>query len=310
MGGYIAQRNFRGYARTTLRFLKHLLRRRIPRDGEAVPLFDERIGSFLSDNNRGRRVQICLGERRFTTKRSGTNGHFKGVVRMSAAEMDELVEGQTSGGRSCSFSTHAGDGDPRIFAGRIHLLPSTGLSVISDIDDTIKITEVLSKRTMLRNTFLRQFAGVPEMAALYRRWRDQRGATFHYVSASPWQLYSYLADFLKSQDFPDGTFHLRDFRIMPGDIHRTLRPSRRIKLAHARGILRQFPRRTFILIGDSGESDIRIYAKLLKQFPRQIEKILIRNVTPGKPLAPRQIKAMTHVPAGKMQLFTDPSEIV
>ena len=37
------------------------------------------------------------------------------------------------------------------------LIGPTGLTVISDIDDTIKVTQVTNRKTMLRRTFLERF---------------------------------------------------------------------------------------------------------------------------------------------------------
>mgnify|MGYP003584267440 CR=1 FL=1 len=48
--------------------------------------------------------------------------------------------------------------------GRALLVPATGLSVISDIDDTIKVTQVRDQDQMLLNTFARSFKAVPGMA--------------------------------------------------------------------------------------------------------------------------------------------------
>ena len=45
-------------------------------------------------------------------------------------------------------------------------VPPKGVSVISDIDDTIKVTEVLDRRRMLYNTFLREFKDVTGMVAV------------------------------------------------------------------------------------------------------------------------------------------------
>ncbi len=93
--------------------------------------------------------------------------------------------------------------------GLVQLLESEGESVISDIDDTIKITEIpAGTEVVLRNTFLRDFAEVPEMAQIYRALLPKKA--FHYVSGGPWQLYGPLAEFLISKvGFPIGSFHLR-----------------------------------------------------------------------------------------------------
>jgi phosphatidate phosphatase APP1 len=44
-------------------------------------------------------------------------------------------------------------------------------------------------------------------------------------------------------------------------------------------IIKRYPERKFILVGDSGEKDPEVYAQIQQMFPQQIKKILIRNVT-------------------------------
>ena len=62
---------------------------------------------------------------------------------------------------------------------------------------TVKVSNVLNKRELLANTFLREFTPIEGMAALFRRWGRAHGAVFHYVSASPWQLQPELQAFLQ-----------------------------------------------------------------------------------------------------------------
>ncbi len=57
----------------------------------------------------------------------------------------------------------------RRFAGRAQWIGDEGLCVVSDIDDTIKHTQVRQRREMLLNTFAREFTAVPGMAAWTRR---------------------------------------------------------------------------------------------------------------------------------------------
>lgn len=75
----------------------------------------------------------------------------------------------------------------RSFKCTIYVLASNGISIISDIDDTIKISKVLSKRALLKHTFYNEFQPVDGMNELYQKWFEQK-CQFHYVSASPWQL--------------------------------------------------------------------------------------------------------------------------
>ena len=43
-------------------------------------------------------------------------------------------------------------------------------------------------------------------------------------------------------------------------------------------IIKRYPKHRFLLIGDSGEHDPEVYAKLYKQFPNNIQSIWIRYV--------------------------------
>lgn len=80
---------------------------------------------------------------------------------------------------------------------------------------------------------------MPGLAEVYRE-AAEKGVAFHYVSGSPWQLYEPLAEFLTKDDFP---------------------------------------KRRFLLVGDSGERDPEIYCQIAKEYPDQVVGIFIRSVT-------------------------------
>jgi phosphatidate phosphatase APP1 len=84
------------------------------------------------------------------------------------------------------------------------VIDEDGLSVISDIDDTVKVTNVANRRELLANTLFREFRAVTGMPEIYREW-EAHGAAFHYVSASPWQLASCLERFLGESGIPGGS---------------------------------------------------------------------------------------------------------
>ncbi|KAI8333770.1 hypothetical protein BD560DRAFT_493977 [Blakeslea trispora] len=157
----------------------------------------------------------------------------------------------------------------------IDVVDSIGISVISDIDDTIKITGVLDgKDTILQNTFFRKARQVPHMSEVFQNWASS-GAHIHYVSNSPWQVFPALNEFMTQQKFPQGSIHLRN--IGTGDLLRN-KPGKH-KLEVIPSILRDFPQRKFILVGDSGEMDPEIYQQIYEMFPDQVIKIFIHDVT-------------------------------
>ena len=160
---------------------------------------------------------------------------------------------------------------------QVFLAERSGISVITDIDDTIKLTEVNSRRRMLQRTFAEPFASIEGMAQVYRRWADQ-GALFHYVSSSPWQIYDAVNQFLIENEFPLGSMHLKWFRLRDELFKRWQILRRKSKAGVIRALIRRMPERSFVLVGDSGERDPEIYAKLASKYPTQITRICIRQI--------------------------------
>ncbi|KAI7855678.1 hypothetical protein BDC45DRAFT_86701 [Circinella umbellata] len=163
--------------------------------------------------------------------------------------------------------------------GHVSLVEPKGISIISDIDDTIKDTQILAgPRTVLSNTFFKQSRDVPGMADAYAHWYTQ-GAAFHYVSNSPFQLMPMLDQFLKSNAFPPGSMHLRvDGKLLA----RLIEVPGRAKRDAILQIIKDFPHRQFVLIGDSGEIDLEIYGHIAAEYPDRILKIFIRDVSSNK----------------------------
>src|SRR5262245_46252500 len=155
-------------------------------DAEETAVFRDRAHLFLVDNERGKKLSIRMGGKVYPLDESEANGHCTGMITLTAAEADILLVGAKD--RWIEFEAVMPANDKRSFRGQVRLVPSTGFTVISDIDDTIKISQVRDKKALLANTFLKEFEPVPEMAALFQEWAGA-GASFAYVSASPWQLY-------------------------------------------------------------------------------------------------------------------------
>jgi hypothetical protein len=314
------------------RFLLKLLQRamQVPQSEFASELFRARIDRFLAVDGKGKRVAVqfvdpvLLGEAvHVIPKRTRPNGHFFGTVRLPAellksppvatepvATGPTTLAAPTSDGkpRRIDLAVHRPDQGLPPMVSPVYLLPDRGVSVISDIDDTLKHSYVACKRTLLTNTFLRQFVPVPGMAELFRRW-DSEGAAFHYVSSSPWQLYSHLAEHLSEQQFPEGSFHLRTFRLRDHLIRRILMLRRSGKAAVIRSILQTYPGRKFLLVGDSGELDPEIYGAMARKFPRQVIGIHIRQIAGPGNTPQRFARAFRGIPYEVVRLFREPDEL-
>ena len=71
------------------------------------------------------------------------------------------------------------------------------------------------------------------------------------------------------------------------------------KIAQINLLLSHFPKRTFTLIGDSGEHDPEIFAAVRQSHPDQVEEIRIRDVVNAETLEPDRLGGMTVIPADR-----------
>lgn len=277
--------------------------------GEAA-LFAERARYFLNDNERRKRVTIQFGDRRETISPTAANGHFRASfsVPRSVEKSNSLAQWMEQ--RIVTLQTYSENTRIKPTQGHIYLVASNGLSIISDIDDTIKISVVTNRHELIRNTFFRPFKAVPGMADLYRTWSTNQGTSFHYLSASPWQLYVPLSDFIRGNGFPAGSFHLKQFRVKDRSALDLFQSPLDYKPSVIEDLLKKFPHRRFILVGDSGEKDPEIYGSIARKHPGQIIRIFIRDVTGEPSQSDRYRKAFDKIPPHQYQLFRSPSEII
>lgn len=281
---------------------------RFKSDEVRSPMFRERMGHFLAKSTVGRSIGIRLGSEVYPTEISGNDGHFRLDVRLSDADVRRLFANDFPASPWVSLAPLTADGDQRAIQGAVQLLPAGGLSVISDIDDTIRETQVDNHRAMLANTFLRDFEPVGGMSDVYQTLADHAVA-FHYVSGSPWQLYAPLQDFLHVHKYPSGTFHLRKYQIGKTSTEQFTGSQVEAKTAAIAPLLKQFPQRRFVLIGDSGQQDPEIYGDFAREYPDQVVGVFIRLVQSETRDSDRLRQASRDVPAERWHLFTSAEDI-
>jgi membrane protease YdiL (CAAX protease family) len=271
-------------------------------------ILERRLRCFLVDHERGKAISIRIGSRVYRTGESGANGHLWAELRLPVAEARRLAGNRQGPNPWIPVQAVMPGDDKRRFAGRVQLIGRSGLSVISDVDDTIKDSRVTDRTALLANTFLREFRPVPGMADLYRQ-AAEAGAAFHYVSGSPWQLYRPLAEFCRAEGFPAGSLHLKHFRLSDATVINVLASQETTKRRAIEPILAAFPARRFILVGDSGEQDPEIYAKLARRRPRQVVAVFIRNVTDEAADGRRFRTALQGIDPGRWKLFRSAEEL-
>ena len=161
----------------------------------------------------------------------------------------------------------------------VRVVQPAGVSMISDIDDTVKRSGIImGAKEVCRNTFVRDLAEmcVDGVSEWYGKMANM-GVQFHYVSNSPWQLYSLLEQFFKVSGLPPGSVHLKQYSgmLMMQGMFESAAERKRSSLDK---ILRDFPRRKFVLVGDSGEGDLEVYTEIALSYPGRILAIFIRDV--------------------------------
>ena len=139
------------------RLAKHLL------DENAVLYLNgsinrDRLKPFFVDDESYDSIEIKIGEKSHSLL-TDRIGQFYEHIELTNDEIQKLKQQQEGD----SIITYEAIGDNQDKAtGIIHLIePRQGISVISDVDDTIKISEVLDKVQLLANTFIHAFKPVP-----------------------------------------------------------------------------------------------------------------------------------------------------
>lgn len=271
----------------------------VSEEDEKSPFFNERARLFLVDNERGRRPRVEVGGRKVTLGPTDPGGQTEGqiLLPMSAGKAGDDLPARVR------LSSRG-----RPVHGTVRLMGPAGVLVVSDIDDTIKISSVTNREELLANTFFRPWRAVPGMADLYRWWGEP-GAEFHYLSGSPWQLQGPLSAFLKKDGFPPGIFHLRRFRLKDGNKTEFFGDPAEHKKRILKRLLREFPARVFVLVGDDGEKDPEIYGEIARRHPGRVKAIFIRRAA-GSSDGKRYETAFQSLPADRWRVFSDPAEIM
>ncbi|KAJ3966777.1 hypothetical protein EV361DRAFT_808443, partial [Lentinula raphanica] len=165
-------------------------------------------------------------------------------------------------------------------------LTHSPVRVISDIDDTIKYSNVTGgARAVFHNVFVRELKDIviPGMGEWYEEmWK--KGVRFHYVANGPFELLPLIGEFFKISQLPPGSVKLLSYAGRSLFSGLLSAPSAR-KRARVLEILDAFPDSRFILIGDSGEQDLELYTELARERADQVLAIFIRDAGDGQPLS-------------------------
>jgi len=193
-----------------------------------------------------------------------------------------------------------------------------GWAIISDIDDTIKKTLTSSPVGILKTTFADEPEPIKGMPELYKHmFQKLNTPPIWYLSASPYNLYPFLREFRETY-YPPGTLILRDASWMnlAGFMANLTQGTEAYKVDRMEKVHGWFPKRKFICIGDSTQSDPEAFGEMFRRQKKWIGAIFIRKVTgvaemdDGTKNKPERFeKAFKDVPKSIWYVFDDPSEL-
>jgi hypothetical protein len=137
-----------------------------------------------------------------------------------------------------------------------YLVPDEGITVISDIDDILRVTKIYDPKEGLLNSFARPFEAWENMPEIYANWSSSLPNThFHYLTTLPEQVTRTYETFIYNT-YPAGSFDTRPLNF--SDISATL-AIREFLLVK---IFETFPKRKFVLVADTSNSDV------MKDYPK------------------------------------------
>lgn len=263
---------YRGFGRGNELLLRGraLVEKRITHVSAAEPLWRNVLNTyrrFLSDEVANARV---IASYRDAVVESVTDdeGYFQ--VRLQPNEI--------AGGPWLEVALHLPDFHVSKVAHVLVPPRDAAFGVISDIDDTIVVTNATNLLGMTRSIIRNAAARLPfqGIADLYRALHVERNPIF-YVSSSPWNLYELLHDFMEINGIPHGPMFLQDWGIDEKTL--LLASHTDHKLEQIQTLVDYYPDLKFILIGDSGQHDPEIYLSVIQAHRGRILAAFIRDVT-------------------------------
>ncbi len=267
-------------------------------------VFEERMRSFLVDNKRDKKISISVFGESFTLNPTEANGHSITEIKISP---DKIGQKELTN-KLVEVKVNPSKKNNKTNKGIIYIIREHSTCLISDIDDTIKISDVRNKKNLIQNSFVNPFKPVFGMQEFYTNLQSSNVDCFIFVSASPWQMYSVLNDFFSREKFPSSLYAMKYFRIKDSDFFNLFEKPEVYKIEAIEPFIKEWKTVKFILVGDSGEKDPEAYASLAVKYPERITKVYIRKAYEEN-LETRIQSIFKNISKDKYQFFQNPDEI-
>lgn len=155
--------------------------------------------------------------------------------------------------------------------------------LVSDIDDTVLTTSLPRPVIAAWNTFVKAEgtrSPVPGMATFYRQLMESHpGMPVIYLSTGAWNVAPSLTRFLRRNGYPPGPMLLTDWGPTHTGWFRSGQDHKRSALAR---LARELPHVKWLLVGDDGQNDPKIYTEFAARRPEAVRAIAIRQLSVGE----------------------------
>ena len=170
-----------------------------------------------------------------------------------------------------------------VFDGKCFIVMPVGLTVISDVDETLKPFGYYGWRPIYSLCYKKYKPIIGMRDILLDVMSDTVDPVIFYVSGCPWQIIPSIRWFLDEFTFPDGIFAVNHLNFLTGS-NRTssvfsFAKMDKLKFRHWVDIIESNPCRQYVLIGDSCMADAKMFASILEMYSAEtVRFVLLRLV--------------------------------
>ncbi|MGL4742927.1 MAG: App1 family protein [Dermatophilaceae bacterium] len=183
--------------------------------------------------------------------------------------------------------------------------PTVTHGIVSDIDDTVLSTSLPRPLIAAWNTFVRAEGArrpVPGMSTMYRELlAAEPSAPVVYLSTGAWNTAPRLTRFLRRHGYPVGPMLLTDWGPTNTGWFRSGQDHKRAQLHR---LARDLPHIRWLLVGDDGQHDPRLYTEFAARRPGHVRGIAIRELSAGEQVLSHAlpVAAGGPAPAGRLDV--------
>ncbi|KAL0570650.1 hypothetical protein V5O48_011317 [Marasmius crinis-equi] len=194
-----------------------------------------------------------------------------------------------------------------------------GFGVISDIDDTVKVSNSLDNAKFIQSTLFDDPTPVPGMPEVYASLaKSLNDPQFIYISASPYQLYPFLRDFIASAYSQSRgplflvNYTTTDFKNLLDSVTSTEpgtddgSSTLNYKTSQIARVQAMYPGKSFLTVGDSTQKDPEAYAQAFKTYGGDFIRCIWVHLVDGADNSDaRFAAAFEGVPQERVRYFKD-----